>query len=321
MRNNFNYRKYGLMVIFLFLLLNKGAAQTDLDGIMMGKKQLCTGPVYNYSGWKNYWEGTLKRNNLNLGTVSTQTVSLMGSYGVTSKINLLFNVPFVQTKASAGTFSGLKGLQDLSLFLKWKAFERKTDIGTFSLIGVGGVSLPLTNYVADYLPLSIGLRSKTASARLVLDYEKGNFFATASGTYVFRDNIKIDRTSYYTTALHLSNEVNMPNGGNFNFRTGIRSRRLIAEAVFNSWKTFGGFDITKNNAPFPSNKMNATTAGLNFKYIAFPKIEHLSLLAGGGTTIAGRNVGQSTNFYGGFFYILDFNHSTKKNTDHSAKTN
>lgn len=321
MCNNLNCRKLVFVAICLFFLLNKGTAQTDIDAITMGKKQLCIGPTYNYSSWKNYWEGTLKRDNLNLGTVSTQTISFMGNYGITSKLNLLFNVPYMQTKASEGTMHGLKGLQDLSLFLKWKAFEKKTSMGTFSLLGVGGVSFPLTNYVVDYLPLSIGLRSKTASARLILDYEKGDFFATASGTYVFRDNIKIDRTSYYTTELHITNEVRMPNGGNFNFRTGVRSERLIAEAVLNSWKTFGGFDITKNNMPFPSNKMNATTVGLNFKYIVFPKIEYLSLLAGANKTIAGRNVGQTTSFYGGFFYVLDFNHTAKKDTDHSAKTN
>ena len=65
-------------------------AQTDIDGIMMSKNNFCTGLLYGYSSWKNYWEGTYKRDNANLGTVSTQMLGVMGNYGITNKLNLLF---------------------------------------------------------------------------------------------------------------------------------------------------------------------------------------------------------------------------------------
>ena len=35
--------------------------QTDLDAIMMGKRQLCIGPMYSYSSWKNYWKAYKRR--------------------------------------------------------------------------------------------------------------------------------------------------------------------------------------------------------------------------------------------------------------------
>lgn len=316
--------KRKLKTIAFFILLVSGKqmllAQTDMDAIMMGKNRLCIGPMYSYSNWKNYWEGTLKRDNLNLGTLSTQTFSVMGNYGITSKLNLLFNVPYVKTKASAGTMKGMQGLQDLSLFVKWMPLEKEMMGGVFSVYGIAGASVPLTNYVADYLPLSIGLRSKTASARLMADYQTGSIFVTASGTYVLRDNIKIDRTAYYTTEMHFTNEVNIPNGGNLNVRAGFRNERLIAEAVLNSWKTFGGFDISRNNMPFPGNRMNATTVGANFKYVLLPKHHEVSLVAGGNTTVAGRNMGQSATVYGSVFYVLDFTHKTKTRVA-PAKTN
>ena len=304
--------KYKLpKLLSLFILVTQlSFAQTDMDAIMMGKKQLCIGPMYSNSSWKNYWEGTLKRENLNLGTVSTQAFSLMGAYGVTGNLNLLFNAPFIKTNASAGTMKGMEGLQDLSLFVKWMPIEKEVGNGTFSLYTIGGVSIPLTNYMADFLPLSIGLQSKTASARLMLDYQLGQYFVTGSATYVVRDNIKIDRNAYYTTLSHLTNEVEMPNASNFNFRAGYRSSKLIAEAVLNKWTTLGGFDITRNNMPFPSNRMNATTIGANFKYVVTAN-HNLSLIGGGNTGISGRNMGQATTFYGGLFYILDF---TKKKT-------
>ena len=305
-----------LLLVFGLPILSK--AQTDMDAIMMEKNQLCIGPAYSHSSWKNYWEGTLKRNNENLGTVTTQSFSVMGAYGVSGKLNLLFNVPYIKTKASAGTLHGMEGFQDLSLYVKYMPVETQLGPGTFSLYTIAGVSTPLSNYVADFLPLSIGLRSKTASARLMLDYQIGKFFATGSGTYIFRDNVKLDRNAYYTTEMHLSNKVEMPDATNFNFRAGYRTSKLIAEAILNKFTTLGGFDITRNNMPFPSNRMNATTLGANFK-IELSKNNDLAFEGGGNTTIAGRNVGQSTLFYGSIFYIIDFTR-TKKLTAHKNET-
>ena len=102
--------------------------------------------MYSYSSWKNYWEGTLKRNNLNLGRVSTQMYGLMGVYGVTRKLNLMFSAPYIKTRASAGTLHGDKGLQDLSLFVKWRPLQKRIGDGRLSLFGIAGVSLPLSNY-------------------------------------------------------------------------------------------------------------------------------------------------------------------------------
>ena len=153
------------------------------------------------------------------------------------------------------------------------------------------------------------------------DYEWTNLFATGSATYVLRDNIKIDRDAYYTTEMHYSNEVEMPNAANYNIRAGFRNHRLIAEGVLNIWKTLGGFDITRNNMPFPSNNMDATQAGVNLKYV-LPPLPQLSIVAGGMYTIKGRNVGQSTTVYGSLFYVFDLSKKSKsKSSDQPAKTN
>lgn len=300
------------------ILPGSASAQTDIDAIMMEKHAFCVGPMYSYSSWKNYWEGTLKRENLNLGTVSAQMFGLMGNYGVTRKINVLFSAPYVTTKASAGTMHGMKGVQDLSLFVKWRPYQFKMGDGRLSVFGIGGVSFPLSNYTPDFLPLSIGLHSTTASARVMVDYEQRGFFATGSATYVYRKNIKIDRTSYYTNQLYLTNEVEMPDAGNLNFRAGFRNHRFIAEVVVNNWTTMGGFDITRNNMPFPSNKMNATTIGANFKYV-LPSLPQLSIVAGGSATVAGRNMGQATTVYGSFFYVFDLGRKEKSSDKPSKK--
>lgn len=312
-------KKYSLLLIFTVLLCTQLSAQTDMDAIMMTKNNFCTGFMYNTSKWSNYWEGTFKRDNANLGTVSASMYAVMGNYGVSDKLNLLFGLPYVTTKASAGTLHSMKGLQDLSLWAKWMPVETKVGKATVSVYGLAGLSFPTTNYTPDFLPLSIGLHSTNFSLRGMLDYQLGNFFTTVSGTYVLRSNVTIDRPAYYTTQMHITNEVTMPNAANYQLRTGYRSSRMIAEAILNQSNTQGGFDITKNNMPFPSNQMNATTAGVNIKY-NLKMVEGLSLIGGGNITLAGRNMGQASGFNAGVFYIFDFTKKAKKtNASHSPE--
>ena len=279
-----------LLLVCSLLIISKIHAQTEADAIMMMKANFCSGIVYQKSTWTNYWEGTFKRENENLGTVTTQMLGVMGNYGISNRLNVLFNLPYVKTKASAGQMSRMQGLQDLSLWVKWLPLQKEVGKGTFSTFLIGGFTLPATNYTADYLPLSIGLRSKTLSLRGMVDYQVGNWFATAAATYNRRNNITIDRPAYYTTEMHYTNEVKMPDAAQAALRAGFRSHRLIAEAVVNYDKTLGGFDISKNNMPFPSNEMNSTTAGLNVKY-EIKQVNGLSVIGGGNYTVAGRNVG------------------------------
>nr|WP_314895929.1 hypothetical protein [uncultured Flavobacterium sp.] len=287
-------------------------AQTDIDGIMMSKNNFCVGAIYQYSSWDQYWEGSLKRENLNLGTVSTKSIGLMGNYGISDKLNAIFSVPYIETNASAGTMKGQKGIQDLSLTLKYMPLEKIIGQATYSIYALGSFTTPLSDYPADYLPLSLGLRSRTASLRLMGDYQRGNFFTTISGAYIKRANITIDRNAYLTDEIHYTNEVDMPDAISVNFRAGYRSNRLIAEFVIDNWVTqSGGFDITKNNMPFPSNTMNALKYGVNSKY-TFKKIPELSLVGGYNYVVEGRNVGKSDTFYGGLFYVINFKKTSKQ---------
>ena len=307
-------------VLLLLLLLPSGLmAQTDEDAIMMTKNNFCLGGVYSYSSWSNYWEGTRKRNNANLGTVSTKMYSLMGTYGITHKLNVVVGAPYIVTHPTGGVLHGNKGIQDLSLWLKWEAWDKQVGNGTLSLYALGGASIPLSNYIADYLPLAIGLQSKTLSGRIIADYQMGNFFATASATYTWRSNITVDESSYYTTDIHNTNQIQMPDFWALNFRTGYRSDRLIAEGTVSKMTTIGGFDIRRNGMPFPSNQMNSVMVGADFKY-TFKTVTGLSLVGGGMTTVDGRNVGQATGFDIGVFYVLDFSHKTKTSNSKSQKT-
>jgi hypothetical protein len=176
---------------------------------------------------------------------------------------------------------------------------------------MGGFSAPTTNYYIDLMPLAIGMHSKTGQIRLMADYQTGNCFATLSGTYMLRSNVTLDRNTYFTTEMHYTNEVKMPDANDVNFRIGYRSSTWIIEAIADKFTTLGGFDITKNNMPFISNQMNATKLGMHIKYDT-DFINGLSFVADANTTVAGRNIGQSSSFGGGIFYIFDLSKKKKK---------
>jgi hypothetical protein len=302
-------KKKTLLHVFLAgvfsLVATLAKSQTADDAIMMGKKQWCNGLTYMYSSWNNYWEGTLKRQNLNLGTVSTQSVMFMSTYGITNKLNAIVSIPYIWTHASAGTLHGLKGFQDIEMNIKYEFLGTKLGKdGHLSLFVVGGLSTPLQNYENDFLPMSIGLGSTNLSGRLTADYQNGIFFATASSAFEWRSDITIDRTSYYTgDQIHYTNKVDMPNQLHSNLFVGIRKPNLIIQAQLLNMYTFGGADIRRNDMPFASNQMNMTSVGGHVKYF-FSFLPNLAVVADADFTVAGRNVGQSNMYSGGLYYVV-----------------
>jgi hypothetical protein len=304
------YYRYCLVICCCVVFSQTANAQTDADALMIPKNFLCTGIVYTHSDWKNYWEGTFKRNNANIGTLSTNSFMVVGNYGLTNKLDILAMAPYVKTNASQGTLKGQSGVQDLTVALKYLAFIGEIGKGLFSIHAIAEGSIPLTNYEPDFLPVSIGLHSKSVSLRGLLNYQTGRFFVAGAGQYVLRSNITIDRNSYYTDHLIYSNQVDMPNVSNLLFSAGYRSLKLNIEGIVSHTTTQGGFDIRKNDMPFPSNRMNMTTVGGLAKY-SFENVTGLELTVGGNYVVSGRNVGQNTNLFTSVYYILDFSKKTK----------
>lgn len=277
-------------------------SQTETDGLFMAKKNFCGGLVAGYSQWDHYWEGTNYRSNLNIGTISSKSLMAMGNYGINNKTNVVFTLPYFQNQASAGTLIGQKGIQDLNLYIKRELVAKNFNGWLASVNGVLGVGFPVSNYVADYLPLSIGMKSQTASARLMIDVQKKEFFITASVFGMARRNIEIDRNAYYTTEMIYSNVVDMPGMSGYNLRTGWRKDPdHYMEIVLDGMNTIGGFDIRRNDMPFPSNNMDAVRLGFNLKW-GIPRVNGLSVMAMAGQTLDGRNVGRAQNVAAGMIY-------------------
>jgi hypothetical protein len=299
-----------IRLVVTFGLLS-GCASTALtqmpqDGLLLPSHTVMVGAFDTRDSWREYWEGTLKRTNDNIGTVTTQSVIGIAGYGVTPRLTVTAALPYIHTHASLGVLHDMRGIQDFTVAAKYLLFStRESARGDLSAFVAGSVALPVGNYSPDFLPLSIGTGGKRAAARATLHYTAPSlWFATASAAYTFCANVKLDRDAYYTNGqLYLTNDVAMPNAMDFVLSTGFARGAWRVPLTLAQQATLGGGDIRRQDMPFVSNRMNFTRGGVAVMYM--PGIFHgAALHAGVSRVLAGRNVGQSTTFTSGLTYTL-----------------
>lgn len=287
------------------LLCSSAYAQMPTDGLMMPKGQLCILGQYTNSSWENYWEGESKRSNLNIGTFSMQSAMVMGNYGITKNLNAMLGVPFVWT-GSDSYITGQKGLQDLSVFLKYQALEADVAGGQFKVQATGGLSTPVSNYTPDLLPFSLGLHSQTASVRAILNYTADmGLYVTAQAGHTWRSNTTIDHNSYlFDNKLIYSDVMPVPNVFDYSARLGFIKTRFQAELWYDSFTGLSGDDIRYNEMPQATNKMAASQVGVYGKFFVTKRLAFLATLS---QVLSGRNVGEALTWSVGTTYFLNVN--------------
>jgi|KBSSwiStaDraftv2_1062776.scaffolds.fasta_scaffold56692_4 hypothetical protein len=281
-------------------------AQTIDDGIMMGRRELQTGNLYSHVSWDQYWEGTLKRRNANIGTITTETNVWTANYGLTNRLNVIGTVPYVWTRASQGVLHGINGFQDLTLAAKWSAIERPAWGGQFRAIAVVSAGLPMTDYNVELLPLSIGLGSTRVSWRGTAHFQSApGWFVTGSTAFTWQSQVQLDRPYFFTDGeFVMSDRADMPNVMDYLGSGGYMKNGLMAAVSFSLQRTMDGGDIRRQDMPFVSNRMNAFKGGAMLMY-PLPKLRPLAVNVGVGHVFDGRNVGQGTSFTIGLLYTFN----------------
>ena len=291
----------GKVFVLLSGLASTARAQSMDDAIFMDRRVVCAGVVYTRDQWKDYWEGTLRRDNGNIGTLTTNQVTYMAAYGVTNRINIIASLPYVQTRASQGVLQGQGGSQDLSVGVKFNALSAPlTTAGTLHVIRVLSASIPTTDYTPDFYPMSIGSHSRRATARGILSFESHRgIYINGSASFTRRGNVMLDRPAYYTNGqLFLTSEVQMPDVQDASLTLGYKRPGLTIPIVLTRQRTLGGGDIRRQDIPFVSNRMDFTRVDARVQY-QLPMFKVVSVHLGASHVLTGRNVGQSTTFMGG----------------------
>jgi hypothetical protein len=294
----------GLAMLALAVPLH---AQTIHDGVMLKKGTLFAGNVYAHDSWDLYWEGELKRNNGNIGTVTTQSNMLFGNYGLTDRFNIIVAAPYVWTRVSQGVLSGMSGFQDITLAAKVNLIEKATGVGALRGILVASGGIPLTDYISDFAPLSIGSGSKRVAVRGTFNlHNEGGLYLNGSSAYTWRAAVRLDRPYFFTDGeLTFSDLADMPNVFDYAVTGGYAKHGVMATMSLTQQHTLGGGDIRRQDMPFVSNRMNFTRVG-GMIMAPIPKFRSLAGEFTYTYTVGGRNVGQATTITAGLMYTFPF---------------
>ena len=290
-------KKLCFFLILFVGLGNKIIAQMPNDHVYMAKKDICAALMYSNTTWKNYWENNLFRENLNLGTVTTQSYMVMAAYGLTDKTNLIASLPYIQTSTSAGNLMGQKGVQDAGFWVK-----QRVDIGKgFKSHFVAGLMVPVSNYVAEFMPLSIGTKATDLQVRGMLTYQIPNtkLYANALVGYHARGVTKLDRDSYLNgTKMINTSTADVPDALEASFKIGYLKWDNQVELYVDHFSCVSGDAIRRNDMPFMTNKVMMTSVGLYGKY----QPKQIGVIARVQHVLQGSNTAQMTTITVGLLY-------------------
>jgi hypothetical protein len=291
-------KKFFLLLCLTLIVGQVAMAQMPHDGIYMNKKLGCGALIYGNASWTNYWENQLFRDNPNIGRLTTESAMAMLAYGITKKLNVIAAVPYVRTHASQGNLMGQSGLQDASLWLKAKGYSSKG----ITLHGVLGVSVPVSKYVPDFMPMSIGIGSKAFITRGMISYDlPKHIYLNSSIAYQMRSNVRADRDGYLAgDRFYNTSDVAVPDAFDAAFRVGYLKKDNQLEVFAEHFSCVGGDHIRGNDMPFMTNDMTMTSVGVYGKY----QPKNVGLNARVAYVVDGRNVGQTLSLSVGVLYLF-----------------
>lgn len=279
-------------------------AQTPLDGLMMPKGEICVAVVYEDANWDKYWEGTYLRTNQNVGTFNRKMVMPMIVGGITDKINVIVSLPYVKTSASGGQMAGADGLQDFGISLKAQLVDHTAGKGKLKVFSNLSFSTPASNYLADYLPFSLGFGANELGLRAIGLYEldKGPYFRI-SGAYLHRGATQAERDFYYEDDAFYTSTMDVPDALHAQASLGswFFQKKLRVEASLTSFRCASGGDIRAYNSPQPTNKVDFDRLE-GFAQYYFNNVKGLGVLAYYNHMFSGRNMGQFSGYGLGLTY-------------------
>ena len=295
-----------LLLIFILLIGQaKVKAQTATDDLLMKKYEFCFAVLRDKGKWDQYWEGTYLRGNANIGTFSRVMVMPMMTFGITNKLNLILATPYVKTESDGGQLAGVKGFQDLNVALKYEVLKKQLGKGKLQLLTSGGFSTPMTNYLSDYMPYSLGLGTNEYFLRAIAHYQldKG-IYGRIMGGYLWRTRTQVERDYYYNNGSYYTRYMDVPNAFQFQATVGswFFKHALKVETIYSNFKCLSGDDIRAYNAPQPTNKVEVEQLSVFAQYFFKQYVKGLGVLGSWSQMINGRNMGKFINIGFGVSY-------------------
>ncbi|GAA4365425.1 hypothetical protein GCM10023185_35680 [Hymenobacter saemangeumensis] len=228
--------------------------------------------------------------------VRVSSLNLYGTYGITDKLDVILSVPYIRSEGKADPriftspnyTNSRQGFQDFSGILKYKLYSRELGSSILDVLGVAGVSTPISNYETsqglEYI-IAIGNRATKYTAAGVAHLKTASgVFLTGQAGYSLRENP-------------------VPNAFVGEAKVGYAGPKTYVEAYASFQKSDGGTDILQPgfDGLFTATKVDYVRVGVS---IFRPIAKGVGVVLGANTYVAGRNLGQSTGFSAGISYNL-----------------
>jgi hypothetical protein len=275
--------------------VNTAFSQSPISGFMQGKGKGNVSISHSYEKYdKVYFIPQEVTGVPVFNEVEVYSTSIYATYGISDKVDVVVVLPYISSKGNAteevltnlNLKNEQKGLQDVSVFVKYSPFNFDFGSSSLRLIGALGLKTPLSDYKVDagfQSIIAIGNRSTTVSTTGMA------MFKTNSGIFA----------SAQLAGNYASNDV--PNSYATELKIGYAARLFYGDAFIANQTSTGGVDIFGEGFKgfFPITKVNYTKVGLN---LYTPITKSIGVSVGGSTLVAGRNIGKSTGVYGGLTY-------------------
>ena len=216
------------------LLLPGSAAAMNLNGFLPARGEGAVALSYTAESYDEFWAGETKVQEPALGEVETTSLSLWTRWGLTDRLALVANLPYVEV--STDGFAGFEddGLADLEALLLFRALERSGGAVRHRLVAGAGIRTPASDYEGDF-PVSLGDDTTDVLLRLVYQLERGGFYASQQVGFDSRSDDAPDGFPLYTELGYTVGSITF---------SGFYAR-LFAD---------GGTDIGDPGFTFPSNQ-------------------------------------------------------------------
>lgn len=298
--------------IFIFMCICSSViAQTPSDAMMMKKREACIALIYDRGIFDQYWEGTYLRSNETIEAVSRVSVAPMLAVGILDQLNLYVGVQYAKTESSepnGGQLQGVKGFQDLTIALKYRAVNADLGTGKLSAYVASGFALPVSNYLSDYRPYSLGNGTQELSFRGIVQYRWNmGLYLRGMGGHFFRGQTQAERDFYYNNGAYYTRWMDVPSAWEYNAVAGfwLFDNSLRIEASYYKMQSTSGDDIRKYNAAQPTNRVIFDQVGASAQYFS-KSIKGVGVLAYYNQMLNGRNVGKVTGFGVGATYQFSY---------------
>jgi hypothetical protein len=272
-------------------------AQSLLGGFMNGKGRGAVAISYTA---EQYDEAFLVPEDADevpiFNKMEVNSISLYASYGITARLDAVLNLPYIQAKGKAtqptldelGYENERSGLQDLSVFLKYKLHSFEIGSSRLDFAVAAGVKTPLSSYrVNDGLQsiVAIGNQSTNFNGFGIAHFRTSlGLYVTGQGGYSYR-----------------TGEV--PDAYLGDLRVGYGSKHFHVAAWYAKQISRGGVDILGEGFTgyFPATDVSYTRTGLN---VYGSVVGGLGVSGGFSKYVSGRNVGKSTSYYGSLVFTF-----------------